>query len=176
MRDLGEGGLSRGNELMSCSFTYCRGNELKPSRRVSRRRVEVPVATSSPFPPVTVFEKHDGSRRSAASKLNDSVAARDDAWPRAARISNVIFCCLAPTRDPRREDCFLQVQHVSNTCRCELGQRSRRSHTRCDFFDSNPCCTLGPTTAHILPAISTGDSVPLDSHTWTDRQNTRGCS
>ena len=104
------------------------------------------------------------------------MAARDDAASRASRTSRVIFFHVVPIRDPRREDFFLQVQHVSNTRRCELGQRSRRSPTRCVCFDSNPCCALDPTTAHVLPAICAGNSHSFDSHIWTDRQDTRGCS
>jgi len=104
------------------------------------------------------------------------VAARDDAAPRASRSSRVIFFQVGLLRDPRREDCVLQVQRVSKLRRCELGQRSRRSLHRCDCFNSNPPTALGPTTAHMPPAISTRDSVPLDSHLWTDRQNMRGSS
>ena len=68
------------------------------------------------------------------------------------------------------------MQHSSSERSCELGQRSRRSTTRCDIFNLNPCCALGPITAHMPPAICIGNSDPFGSHMWTDRQYTLGCS
>ena len=138
--------------------------------------VDESLPQASPFPPVNRLRKPRRQSPGLRSKLNDRVAARDDAALHAARSSRVIFFRVHPIRDPRREDSFLQVQRVSNTRRCQHGQRSRRSTTRCDYFNSNSCCPLGPTTAHVLPATCTGNSDPFDSHMWTDRQSTRGCS
>ena len=89
---------------------------------------------ASPFPPVNRLRNPRSAGLLRRRWTDDRVAARDDTAPIASRSSRVIFFRLAATRDPRREERFLQVQRVSNTRHCELGQRQPAQHHKVRIF------------------------------------------
>ena len=61
---------------------------------------------------------------------------------------------------------FAAIGNVLPEC---VGQRRFATHTRCDFSHSNPPYPLAQLITHISSADCMCVTVPLDSHTWTER-------